>query len=243
MAMFGNTKRLEPVTGSSSLTLVNFAKVFLYMFMYLLITGGVAFGLGYVIATSYVNSGYSDTVPTLYLGLIIGSAVALFILMLVINFVFIRGKHSVLVPSIIYAVLVGVLLSTFTIFVDWMLIGMAFAITAGVFGLMSVIAFLTKGSMAPLLMLAIGLFIGGMILGLVNFLLRSEMIAWVISFIIFAALMFVSMFDIWRIKKIAEQGEMSKNLSYYCAFVMYVDFINIFVRILYYLIIIFGNRR
>lgn len=243
MAMFGNTKRLEPVSGSSSLALVNFAKVFLYMFMYLLITGGVAFGLGYVISTSYVNSGYSDTVPTLYLGLIIGSAVALFILVLIINFVFIRGKHSVLVPSIIYAVLVGVLLSTFTIFVDWVLIGMAFAITAGVFGLMSLIAFLTKGSMAPLLMLAFGLFIGGAILGLVNFLIRSEMIAWVVSFVIFAAVMFVAMFDIWRIKKIAEQGEMSKNLSYYCAFVMYVDFINIFVRILYYLIIIFGNRK
>ena len=162
--------------------------------------------------------------------------------MLIINFIVIRGKHSVLIPSIIYAVLVGVLFSSLTIFVDWRVIGMAFGITAGIFLLMSLIAIFTKGNLAPLAMMAIGLFIGGGILALLNWILRSEMIYWIVSFVIFAAIMFITMFDIWRAKKITENGQADQNISYYLAFMMYVDFINIFIRILYFLLIIFGKK-
>lgn len=236
-------KKLKPVTATNDGTLVNFAKVFLYMFIYLAITGAVAFGLGYWIWSSYVNSGYTDEIPTLYLGLIIGSAVAMVILMLVINFIVIRGKHSVLVPSILYSIFVGVLLSTFTIFMDWKVIGIAFGITAGVFALMSLIAFLTKGNMWPLAILGIGLIFGGGLLALINVLMGSTVIMWAVTFIIFAAIMFIAMFDVWNVKKICEQGSMSKNLSYYCAFIMYVDFINIFIRVLYFVALIMGKSK
>lgn len=246
MSMFGKAKELEPVSKSSDRTLVNFARVFLYMFILIAITGGVAFGLGYVIATSYAKAieGGGDTTAILntYLGLIIGSSIALFIMVLVINFVFIRGKHSVVVPSIIYAVLVGVLISSFTIWMDWVIIGTAFAITAGIFAIMALIAYFTKGNMSPLLMMGLGLIIGVVPLILINLFLGSTMVSWIVSFVIFAAIMFITMFDIWRIKKIAEQGYMNKNLSYYCAFVMYVDFINIFIRILYFLATIYGKK-
>ena len=69
------------------------------------------------------------------------------------------------------------------------------------------------------------------------------MIYWIVSFALFAAMMFITIFDIWNIKKICEKGEMSTNLELYCAFTLYVDFIYILIRVLYFLIIIFGNKR
>ena len=236
-------KKLRPVNDMTSSSTLSFAKVFLYMFMYLAITAAVAFGLGYLFTRLIGNPQTSEAASNVYIGLIIGSAIALIIMVLVVNFVVIRGKHSVLVPSIIYCVLVGVLFSCLTIFVDWRIMGLAFAITSGVFLIMGVIASLTKGNMAPLAMMGFGLIIGGGLLALVNFFLRSSTIYWIVSFVIFAAIMFITMFDIWNIKKISENGQMDRNISYYCAFVMYVDFINIFIRILYYLLIIFGNKK
>ena len=173
----------------------------------------------------------------------IGSAIALFILIFVIQFIVIRNKHSVLVPSIIYSTLIGVLISSFTIVIDWRIIGMAFGITSAVFLLMTIIALLTKGNLSGLAMAAIGLFMGAGILALVNFFVGSSTLGWILSYVIFAAIMLITMYDIWRVKKICEAGAMDRNISYYCAFNMYVDFINIFIRILYFLVIIFGNKK
>lgn len=240
-------KKLKPVKDVTSSGALSFAKVFLYMFIYLAITAAVAFGVGYIISTSYANAvaagGTGDEVLAPYLGILIGSAIALLVMTLIINFIVIRGKHNVLVPSILYSIIVGLLFSALTIFVDWKIMGMSFGITAGIFAIMALIAMFTKGNMAPLGMMGIGLFIGAGILVLVNLIMRSTTIYWIVSFVIFAAIMFITMFDIWNIKKITEQGSMDRNISYYCAFVMYVDFINIFLRILYFLLIIFGNKK
>ncbi len=243
-------KKLRPVKEKANNSTLSFAKVFGYMFMYLAITAAVAFGLGYFISKSYVDQ-YGSTykfsvggpIGNLYLGLIIGAAVGMIIMTIVIQFVFIKGKHSVLVPSIIYSILVGVLFSTFTIFFDWKLIGMAFGITCGTFLIMSLIATFSKGNFAPLAIVALGILIGIVPLTLINLFFFNQTLYWVISFAIFAAIMFITMFDIWNIKKITERGEMDRNLSYYCAFTMYVDFINIFIRILYFLALIYGNKK
>ena len=237
-------RRIHPVRDTTTSGLADFGKIFLYMFMYLAITTAVAFGVGYAISASFAASGGTDeTIPALYLALLIGSAIGMFILMFVIQFIVIRGRHSVLVPSIIYAILVGVLFSCLTIFVDWRIMGLAFGITAGIFLLMGLIAIFTRGNMAPLAMMGIGLIIGGGLLALVNFFLGSTTLYWIVSFVIFAAIMFIAMYDIWRIRKITENGGADNNISYYCAFIMYTDFINIFVRILFYLLMIFGNRK
>ena len=242
-----NAKRVKPVKAVTTSGALSFAKVFLYMFIYLAITAAVAFGVGYVITTSYANAvaagGTGEEVLTPYLGILIGSAIALLIMTIIINFVVLRGKHSVLIPSILYSIIVGLLFSALTIFVDWTIMGMAFGITSGVFLLMSLIAMLTKGNMRPLLTMGIGLILGSVIISLINLFLGSSTLYWIVSFAIFAAIMFITMFDIWNIKKITERGAMDRNISYYCAFVMYVDFINIFLRILYYLLIIFGNKK
>ena len=235
----------EVVESKSSSGIVSFAKVFFYMFIGLAITTGVAFGVGYIFLAAIKNGADSTVISNAYFGTMIGSAIALFVMMLVIQFVTLRGKHSILVPAIIYTVLMGVLLSSFTILLEgnYWLLGMAFGITSGIFLLMTLIAVLTKGNLSPLLMVGMGLMIGAGILALINWLIGSSTIYWIVSFALFAAIMFITIFDIWNIKKICEKGAMSNNLALYCAFTLYVDFVYILIRVLYFLIIIFGSKR
>ena len=111
------------------------------------------------------------------------------------------------------------------------------------------IAFLSKGNMAPLLIVIMGLAIGIGVLSLVHWIYAIATGTIVnglylgISIAIFALLMFVTIYDMWRIKEITEQGAMSKNVALYSAFIIYVDFINIFIRILYFLLIILSKSK
>ena len=242
-----NKPRSEEQQKSSN-TVLSIGKVFLYMFVGLLITTLVAFGVG---AIMYYQIGVlenADSVP-IYLGVLIASAIALLVDMLIINFVVLRGRRSVLVPGIIYCALVGILFSVLTIVIPWEIVGMAFGITALVFLVMSAIAFISKGNMSPILIVIIGLAIGAGFLSLFNFLFALatgtviESLYWIVEFAIFALILFITIFDLWRIKKIAENGGMDNNLALYCAFVMYTDFINVFIRILYFLLIIFARSK
>ena len=239
-----NTYYQQEVVGNETNTgILSFAKVFLYMFIGLFITTVVAFGIGGAFYYALTQGAVPEFIAQVGLGLTIGSAITLFILMIIINLVILRGKHSIVVPAVLYCVLMGVVLSWFTLLVDWRILGLAFGITSGIFLIMSLIALLTKGNLHPLWMMAMGLFIGAGILSLANWLIGSSTIYWIVTFAIFAAMMFVTMFDIWNIKRICERGAMSNNLALYCAFTLYVDFIYILIRIIYFLIIIFARNR
>ena len=242
MSQIYESPQQEVVGSKSSSGVLSFAKVFLYMFIGLAITAGVSFGVGAIFAYAATHGADSAMINNTYLGLLISSGILVIILTFVINFVVLRGKHSILVPALIYVVLMGVLLSSFALFIDWRILGMAFGITSGIFLLMTLIAVLTNGNLSPLLMLGFGSFIGAGILALVNWLIMSTMLMWIVSFAVFAAMMFITMYDIWNIKKMTERGEMSNNLSLYCAFNLYVDFVYIFIRVVYFLVLIFGKK-
>ena len=193
-------------------TVLSIAKVFLYMFAGLLITALVAFGVGALVYYQ-VAMGNESAINVYYVALI-ASAIGLLVDMLIINFVVLRGRHSVLVPGIIFCVLVGVLFSMLALVIPWEIIGMAFGITALTFLAMSLIAFLTKGNMAPIVIVIIGLAIGAGTLALFNWIFALitgqviETLYWIVEFAVFALILFVTIFDLWRIKKIAENGAM-----------------------------------
>ena len=233
----------EELGKSNNIGILSFAKVFLYMFIGLGLTTVVAFAVGGAFYLAGTRGADPDMLYQAGLITTIISAIALVILMFIINLVTLRGNHSLVLPMTLYCVLMGVVLSWFTLLVDWRLLGLAFGITSGVFLLMTLIAVLTKGNMHPLLMVGIGLFFGAGVLSLLNFFFFNQTIYWIVSFSIFAAVMFITMFDIWNIKNICQRGAMNENLALYCAFQLYVDFIYILVRIIYFLIIIFGRSR
>lgn len=233
-------------------------KVFGVMFLCLLITTVVAAGLGYgfqALLIQSVNNGatidFSNNLVLGMIGMLIVSAIALLVMSFVLPITFIRGKHNILVPLIIYVVLMGVLLSSFTWMFEPLILVEGFGITTLIFGVMALLGYLSKGRVAGLGVILLGLLIGAGLLALFNFLSilfggisqANVTISWIVSFAIFAFLMLLTMWDVARISQIAEKGMNSgNNLVYYCAYILYSDFISILIRVIYYLAIITSKK-
>ena len=237
-------------------------KVYGYMFFALLVTAIISFGTGILFSiwlfgtANPADALYGDVELTLnsvngamaLLIMLVISAISLLVLSFVVHIRAARGK-SITVPAGIYVVMMGLVLSELVIFVPWPILGITFVITAGVFGIMFLISYISKGSLNFLGVLGLGLFIGAGIISLVGWILLLTgalgdfmTLYWIVSLLTFAAIMFITIWDMWRIKKIAEGGEMSDNLVLYCAFILYVDFIYLFMRILR-IVLYFTSRR
>ena len=231
-------------------------KVFGYMFAGLLITTIVMLGLGGLFRHLFgIGDAFAEQAPDFsndnalmaLLIVMIVSFVGLIIMSFVVPMVLHRGRHSILVPSIIYSVLMGASLSTLAIFIPWYLLGVTFGITAVIFGLLSLIALLSKGRLNGLAIVGIGLITGAMFISLFLWILSLFMnvtwLFWVVSLATFAGMMLITIWDVARIKRIAEEGAMSNNLSLYCAYILYNDFIYIFLRVLRILLIVVARTK
>ncbi|MBO4703617.1 MAG: Bax inhibitor-1 family protein [Bacilli bacterium] len=234
-------------------------RVYGRMFFNLILTAVIAIGMGLIFnllifGTLSISSdlGNIDSINgtglTTLLILLIVSAIALFIMSFVVHLRGFRGK-SLTIPTFLYCALMGILLSTLVMFVPWPVLGITFAITAGIFGIMFLISYISRGSLNALGMIGFGLLIGAAIISLIGwiFMLTGFLgdyiqLYWIISLISFAAIMLITIWDMWRIKKIAEEGAMSDNIVLYCAFILYVDFIYIFLRVLRF-VLYFMSRR
>ena len=231
------------------------SKVFGMMFLCLLITTVVAAGLGYgsmyLLMSTAVDGVYNESILTGMIITIIVSAIALLVMSFVLPITFMRGKHNIIVPLMIYVVLMGILLSMFTWAFEPIILVESFGITALVFGLMALLGFLSKGKMTGIGVIMLALLIGAGLLALINWIMiiaggvkeENIMISWIVSFAIFAFLMFMTMWDVARINQIAEKGANSgNNLIYYCAYILYSDFIALLIRVIYY-VAMFTRRR
>ena len=92
---------------------LSFAKIFGYMSIALLITAGVAFGLGALFASIW-GSGYQNVNQGsfgAYMAVMIISAIGILVCSIVVNVVAVKGRHSVLVPGLLYTIFMGALLS------------------------------------------------------------------------------------------------------------------------------------
>ena len=225
---------------------LNMVKVYGYLFLALLFTGGIAFGVGYLF-TLWIIANEQQAAGGM-IAILIASAIGLLILSFVVHGVAFRNRHSVLPYYIAYVTLMGVLLSTFTMFIDWRILGIAFGITSIVIGLDALIALFAKSNFNWVAMMGISMLLGAGIVfffsWLMIFLFPTVFgpILYLIDFIVFVAILLLTFVDIVRITRIAEQGDMSTNLALYCSFIIYTDFIYIFIRIVYY-IAMFSNRR
>lgn len=231
-----------------SSTSYSIAKIFGYMFIGLLITGVVAFILAFIFNGWAMND--PETASNTLMVLMIVSSISTIILSFVISFSLRKTKiSSTLIPIILYCISMGVMLSTFVLFLDWRLLAGAFLATSLIFGVMSLIALLSKGNLSGLAIVGFGLIFGAGIMSLFTWILMLvspatfETFYWIITLGMFAGMMFITIWDIWRIKKIAEQGSLSGNVSLFCAFQLYVDFIYIFIRMVYFLAMMYSRNK
>ena len=216
----------EEAIETKKLTLTS---IFAYMGLALLITTAVAVGL-------YLLLGFGLLAPAAYFPLLIGSSIGYLITFIVINYRVMRqSQKSVLTPFIIYAVMMGVVLSSIMIYTAIDVIILAFGVSALLFGMMAAYGALTKRNLNGMGAVASMAFLGAFILFPIVLIFYNDTLYWIITFVMFGAIMLITAVDVRRIQQTLEMGEMSKNMAIYFALRLYVNFINIFIRVVMFL--------
>lgn len=203
-----------------------FSKVYLWMFIGLLVSGGVAY-------YTSVNASLLKFVYNMFGFILITE------LIVVIVFSALRRKVSPAIAKVlflVYSAISGLTLSSVFIVYKLDSVGMVFLSSALMFGLLAVYGYTTKtdlssfgkillfGLLAVIIMSIINIFVGGSSFGIVIS---------IISVVLFLGL---TAYDMQNLKSIynyyaGNEEELSKA-SIYGALDLYLDFINIFLRLL-----------
>lgn len=245
--MYDNYSFNGPVEEKTYVTKANanavLVKSFLYMFIGLLITAVVSIGIAIPLGIGFKDAiAANDTqkiedLTAIFYGIMIACGIGVIIMTFVNQFVFLKGRHSLWVPFIIYTVLMGGLISSLVLFLDWQTLAMALGITVIAFGVMTLIGVFSKGNMNIYLVVGMSLLFSCIILSLflwIMSLVNPGMVTglyWLVTFGFLAAIMLLTIWDIHNIKRMGESGISNKNVPLYCALVLYSDFIYIFIRI------------
>ena len=202
-----------------------FTKVFGWMFLGLLVTA----------ATSFIAF-HSDTLQDIIfgnIGVMLGLIVAQFVLVIVLSARVNKMNFSTaLVSYLLYTIINGLTLSVIFLVYNIGTIYLAFGVTALTFGAISVFGAVTKKDLSGVGSIAIMALFGLIIGSVVNMFFASSMLDWVITYagiIIFTAL---TAYDVQKIKNLSQSGVNNNNLAIIGALTLYLDFINLFLRIL-----------
>lgn len=230
----------------------NMAKVYLWMALGLLITGLVSIGLPELFIALIQNGSLSaETANAVYRVLLVVSILAMVPSMIIISVQALR-KNFVLdvISYIVYTVAMGVLLGVvFVGFVEpgeglWT-IGIPFLVTAVCFAGMGLIGSLMKDSTVGVIIPVIStLAIGCFTIYMINSFIGSAIVYWIVDFILFGLMLLTVAIDTKSVKDVAESIGFTNNtnLAIYCAYMLYVEFIWIFLRVLLYTMM-FSRRK
>ena len=143
---------------------------------------------------------------------------------------------------VLYSVVNGMTLSAIFLVFEITSIYIVFLISAGMFFAMSLYGRYTKqdlNSAGRYLMMAV---FGLVILAVVNLLLKSSMLQWIISLVTLIVFIGLTAYDtnkIVRASELADGSEIFKKAAIYGALELYLDFLNIFLSLLN----LFGKKR
>lgn len=213
--------------------------IFLWFGLGILLSGVIGFGLPYILLALVGESGFEGA----YTGTLIGSLVILIPLMFIFQFGAMRGKKvTTIVCYILYSAAFGVMLSSSLSFAGVETSLYAFLITGGVMALMGGISVGLGDKINRIALIAMTLMLGGIIISLVTFFFFNETLYWIASFAMLAGVVLIVSVDFARIRNtINSAGDISTPILIYCAFMLYTDFIYIFMRVLQLLAI--ANRN
>ena len=133
---------------------------------------------------------------------------------------------------IVYALLNGVTFGVVFAAYDIGTVGYAFLVTAIVFAVMTIYGYATKTDLSSIGNLFVMALVGLMIATVLNFFIRSD--GWTLALMYIGVVVFIGLigYDTQKIKQLAyHEGHGVKNASILGALVLYLDFINIFIRL------------
>ncbi len=143
---------------------------------------------------------------------------------------------------LLYSILNGITFSIVLLAFTESSIALAFFVTAGVFGVMSLYGYITKKDLTTLGSFAIMTLFGIIIASLVNLFFHNSIIYWVTTFIGVLVFIALTAYDTQKIKNLYADSQTwggEEKESIIGALTLYLDFINLFLDFLR----IFGKRR
>ena len=136
--------------------------VFLYMFIALAITALVATGMGALIQY-LINKGNAAGEEAVAITFIV--AFVLYIPTLIwVQFSCLRNGKSMIPGYVVYSIIMGVLISSFTVVIPFYELAITFGITCLAFGLMTLIGWFSKRDVSKLAIIGSGILIGSLFL-------------------------------------------------------------------------------
>lgn len=213
-----------------------FSKVYLWMTMALAITALTAY---YLVSSGMLISLLSNR--GLFFGLIIAELAVVWYLSARVFRLSVPVATALL---ILYSVLNGATIGSILLLYAQTTIYTTFGITAGMFGVMSVVGFFTKSDMSKwhrILMMGI---VGLIIAGVVNIFVASGPLYWIVSIVGVVIFTILTAVDTQKIKQLAQSEIMEydenniSRLAILGALTLYLDFVNLFL----YLLRILGSR-
>ena len=208
-----------------------FSKVFLWMFIGLAITFGVAY--------------YVSMNDNMVYNLFSGSKYFIFWILEFVVVIVLSARIHKLNPLtakvlfLLYSALTGFTLSSVFILYDIISIVYTFAITSGLFLVFGLLGYFTKIDLTRIGIYLVMALFGVIIASLINMFIGSEVFdlgLCIIALVIFLAYI---AYDIQLIKKNMYGISNEDNLVIYGALQLYLDFINLFIRLLRF----FGKSR
>lgn len=213
-----------------------FTKVFIWMFLGLLVTGATAIftvntpALLYPILTNNVY----------FWGLLIAEIVLVILLSARLTKM---SKTAAIFSFLLYAVVNGLTLSSIFLVYTMSSIASVFFITAGMFGVMAVYGYTTKSDLSKIGSILLMALVGLIIAGIVEIFWFNSLFSFIVAAIgvlVFAGL---TAYDVQRIKMMTNQiqgdDDFVTKFAIFGALMIYLDFINIFLKLLKLL----GSRR
>lgn len=139
----------------------------------------------------------------------------------------------------LYSMITGATFSIIFVAYDLTTIAYALFATAGFFGILAYMGYKTNKDLTQFGNILFAALIMALILTIVNIFVGSSGLDIILDWAILAIFAGLTAYDMNKIKTMSEEGYDSEKVAIYGAMQLYLDFINIFLRILE----IFGTRR
>lgn len=139
-----------------------------------------------------------------------------------------------------YAIITGFTFSVFFYIFELQSIISLFFVSAGMFGVLAYIGMKTEKDITGWGSTLSAMLIAGLILSLLNLIMGNSMLDLILDWVLLIVFGAITIYDVNKIKMMEEYSVMEPDKLYiYGAMEIYLDFINIFIRILS----IFGKRN
>ena len=222
-----NFSNNEPINTQNKL----FGKTFFWMFLGLL-------GSAIIASYTYYSGLFIDIVLGNYFNLLL---ILELVVVLVFSLLFRKMSPTVVgILYFVYAMINGVTLSViFAVFELYSIIFL-FVVSALIYGVLGLIGYKTNKDLSSWRTYLSVFLIAGIVLNIINLFMQNSTFELFLDWAILILFFGITIYDINKIKLLEQDPSLvSEKLHIYCAMQLYLDFINIFLRILS----IFGKRR